>query len=57
MGIPSQHEPVDTEGLCGNTEVFSIFEATGRTEYFQCLSGFHIEITLQFSLNLIDTHS
>ena len=57
MGIPTTHEPIDTGDLRRNTEVFSIFEVTGWTEYFQPLNGFHLGRTLQFYLNLIETHS
>ena len=57
MGISARHEPVDTGVLCRNTEVFSIFEVAGWTEYFQRLNGFHIEIALQFSLNFLETYS
>ena len=48
---------MNTGALRRNVEVFSIFEAAGWTEYFQHLSGFQTEITLQFSLNLTNTHS
>ena len=57
MGIPAQHEPPNTQELRINAEVFTIFEATGWTKFFQCLNGFHREIALQFSLNLTETHS
>ena len=57
MGIPAQHEPPNTRELRRNAEVFAIFEAAGWTEFFQCLNGFHRETTLQFSLNLTETHS
>ena len=33
-----------------------MFEAGGWTEFFQCLNGFHQETTLQFSLNITETH-
>ena len=46
MGTLAQHEPANMEALRRNVEVFSIFEATGWTEFFQCLSGFHWETTL-----------
>ena len=48
---------MDTGALRRNAEVFVIFEVAGWTEYFQRLSGFRTETTLQFSLNLTDTHS
>ena len=40
-----------------NAEFFAIFEAGSWTEFFQCLNGFHHATALQFSLNLIETHS
>ena len=52
MGIPSQHEPPNTQALRKNVEVFVIFEAVGWIEFFQRLNGFHHEIALQFALNL-----
>ena len=57
MGIPAQSEPPNTRELRRNAEFFTIFEAAGWTEFFQCLDGFHREIALQFALNLIETQS
>ena len=57
MGIPARHELVDTGALCRNVKFFAIFEVAGWTEYFQRLNGFHTKTTLQFILNLTDTHS
>ena len=57
MGIPAQYEPPNTRELRRNAEFFTIFQATGWTEFFQCLNGFHHEAALQLSLNLIETHS
>ena len=57
MGIPTQHEPPNMRELRRNAQFFAIFETVGWTEFFQCLSGFHREIALQFSLNLTETHS
>ena len=56
MGIPTQHEPPNMRELRRNAKVFTIFEATGWTEFFQRLNGFHHETSLQFSLNLTKTH-
>ena len=57
MGILAQHEPPNMQELRRNTEVFSIFQDAGWTEFFQCLNGFHYEAALQFTLNLTETHS
>ena len=57
MGTPSRHEPPNMQELITNAEVFTIFQVAGWTEFFQRLNGFHHETTLQFSLNLIETHS
>ena len=57
MGIPARHEPPNMQKIRRNAEVFAIFQAAGWTEFFQCLNGFHRETTLQFSLNIIETHS
>ena len=57
MGIPSRHEPPNTQELRRNAEVFSIFEVAVWTEFFQRLNGFHRETALQFSLNITETHS
>ena len=46
MGILAQHEPPNMQELRINAEVFAIFEATGWTEFFQLLNGFHRETTL-----------
>ena len=57
MGILARHEPPNMWELRRNDELFSIFQAVGWTEFFQHLNGFHWETALQFSLNLIETHS
>ena len=57
MGIPAQYEPPNTRELRRNAEVFTIFQVAGWTEFFQRLNGFHRETTLQFALNLTETHS
>ena len=57
MGILAWHEPTNMQELYRNAEVFTIFEATSWTEFFQRLSGFHRETTLQFAMNLMETHS
>ena len=57
MGSPARHEPSNMQELRRNYEFFTIFEAVGWTEFFQCMNGFHQEIALQFSLNLTKTHS
>ena len=57
MGIPSWHESPNTQEMRRNVDFFTIFEAVGWIEFFQCLNGFHQEITLQFALNLTKTHS
>ena len=57
MGKPARHEPVNTEALHRNAEVFAIFEAAGWTGYFQRLNDFHTETALKFILNLTNTHS
>ena len=57
MGIPSRHEPPNMRELRRNAKVFTIFQAAGWTEFFQCLNGFHQEAALQFALNLTETHS
>ena len=57
MGIPAKHEPTNMQELRRNAEVFTIFAVAGWTEYFQRLSSFHCETVLQFTLNLIETHS
>ena len=57
MGIPAQHEPPNTRKLRRNAEVFGFFEVAGWTEFFQRLNGFHQEKTLQFTLNITETHS
>ena len=57
MGIPTRHEPTNTEALRRKLEVFAIFQATGWIEFVQCLNGFHRETTQQFSLNLTETYS
>ena len=56
MGIPAQHEPPNMQELRRNAEFFTIFEAGGWTEFFQHLNGFHLETTLQFALNITETH-
>ena len=57
MGIPARYEPSNMRELKRNAEVFTIFQATGWTKFFQRLNGFHHEATLQFSLNLTETQS
>ena len=57
MGIPARHEPPNMRELRRNAKFFSIFQAACWNELFQCLNGFHRETTLQFTLNLIETHS
>ena len=57
MGIPTRQEPPNMRELRRNAEVFTIFEAVGWTEFFQCLDGFHRETALQFVVNLTETHS
>ena len=57
MGIPARYEPPNMREIICNSEVFSIFQAAGWTEFFQRLNGFHHETTLQFTLNLTETHS
>ena len=57
MGIPSHHEPLDTQELRKNPAVLAIFQAAGWLEFFERLDGFNPEAALQFSLNLIETHS
>ena len=56
MGIPARHEPPNMQELRRNAEVFAIFEAMGWIEFFQCLNGSHHETTLEFSLDLTETH-
>ena len=46
MGIPTWHEPPNTQALRNNAEVFAIFEAAGWIEFFQRLNGFHHETAL-----------
>ena len=57
MGIPSWHEPPNMQELRRNAEFLAIFQAVGWTEFFQRLNGFHCEASLQFTLNLTETHS
>ena len=57
MGILAQHEPPNMRELRINAEFFAIFQAVGWTEFFQHLNRFHHETTLQFTLNLTETHS
>ena len=57
MGIPARYEPSNKRELRRNAAVFAIFQAAGWTEFFERLNGFHHEATLQFSLNLTETHS
>ena len=57
MGIMARYEPSNTRELRRNAAVFAIFQAASWTKFFKCLNGFHREATLQFSLNLIETHS
>ena len=45
MGIPARYEPPNMRELRRNAE------------FFQRLNGFHCEAALQFTLNLIETHS
>ena len=56
MGIPTRHEPLNTQELRKNPTVFSIFQAAGWIEFFERLDGFNWEEALQFSLNLTETH-
>ena len=57
MGIPARYEPSNTQEIKRNVAVFAIFQAAGWMEFFKHLNGFHREAALQFSLNLIETHS
>ena len=57
MGIPARYEPSNTQELRRNAAVFTIFQAAGWTKFFKRLNGFHHEATLQFALNLTETHS
>ena len=57
MDSPARHEPPNMQELRRNDDFFAIFEAVGWNEFFQCMNMFHREIALQFSLNLIETHS
>ena len=57
MGIPSRHEPLDTQELRKNPAVLAIFQAAGWFEFFERLDGFNREAALQFALNLTETHS
>ena len=57
MGIPARHEPPNMRELRRNAEVFTISQLAGWTKFFQPLNGFHHETTLQFALNLTETHS
>ena len=57
MGILAHYEPSNTQELRKNAEVFSIFQATGWTEFFERLDGFNCEAALQFPLNLTETYS
>ena len=57
MGLPARHEPLNTQELRTNPEVFAIFQATGWIEFFERLDGFNREAALQFALNLTETHS
>ena len=56
MAIPARYEPSNMQELTRNAEVFSIFQAAGWTKFFQRLNGFHHEASLQFALNLTETH-
>ena len=57
MGILARYEPSNTRELWRNAAVFTIFQAAGWTDFFECLNGFHCESALQFALNLTETHS
>ena len=57
MGLPARHEPLNTQELRTNPDVFAIFQAAGWIEFFERLDGFNREAALQFALNLRDTHS
>ena len=57
MGILAQYEPPNMQELKQNAEVFAIFQDEGWTEFLQCLNGFHRDTSLQFTLNLTETHS
>ena len=57
MGLPARHEPLNTQELRQNSEVFAIFQAAGWIEFFERLDGFNREAALQFALHLQDTHS
>ena len=57
MGLPTRHEPLNTQELRNNPAVFAIFQAVGWIEFFERLDGFNREAALQFSLHLKDTHS
>ena len=57
MGLPAHHEPLNTQELRNNPEVFAIFQAASWIEFFKRLDGFNREAALQFTLHLKDTHS
>ena len=57
MGIPARYEPSNTGELRRNAAVLAIFQAVDWMEFFERLNGFHCEATLQFALNLTETHS
>ena len=57
MGLPTRHEPLNTQELRNNLAVFAIFQAAGWIEFFERLDGFNREAALQFTLHLKDTHS
>ena len=57
MGIPTRHGPENIASLHENGELFTIFQEAVWKEYFQRLNDFHVDMALQFSLNLSDTHS
>ena len=57
MGILAPYEPSNTQELRRNAAVFVIFQAVGWMDFFERLNGFHLEVALQFALNLTETHS
>ena len=57
MGIQMRHKPENIVYLIENGEVFTIFQEFEWIEYFQRLNASHVDTTLQFYLNLTDTHS
>ena len=57
MGIPARHKPENLASLHEKGELFTMFQESVWIEYFYRLSSFDVNMTLQFSINLNDTHS